>query len=215
MTPTAVTKPRLRGVSHEVAFFMSLVAGALLVGFAGTREARIAAAVYALSLAAMFGASALYHRPAWGPTGFRRMRRLDHGAIFVFIAGTCTPLLLLGIPGRGGHVVLAVIWIAAGVGFGVEVLWSGAPRALRAAIHVAVGWTSLWVLPALYAALGVGALALVIAGGLLYTGGAVVYAVRRPDPLPRAFGYHEVFHALVVAASVCHLVVVSRLVLAG
>ncbi len=208
-------KPRLRGVSHEIAFFFALVGGGVLVARAPDARAGIAGAIYAVTLAAMFGISALYHRPQWSARALRRMRRLDHATIFLFIAGTFTPLSVLALRGRGGGVFLWAIWAGAVTGITVGLLWHRAPRWIRASLYVTLGWFAVAALPALYASLGAGAVALIVGGGLLYTLGAVTYALQWPDPLPRTFGYHEVFHALVIAACLCHFGVVARVILAG
>lgn len=215
MTPSARTKPLLRGVSHEVMFFVSLLAGAILVAVAPSERAAVTGGIYAASLATMFGVSALYHRPTWAPVARRRMRRLDHATIFLFIAGTYTPLAWLALAGHGGRMLLVAIWIAAALGVVVAIFWTAAPRWVTVSLYIAVGWMALVALPAIFTTLGGVALALIVAGGLLYTVGAVIYAAKRPDPLPRTFGYHEIFHALVIAASVCHFLVVGRVVLGG
>ena len=196
------SKPRLRGVSHQWAFFVAVVIGALLVVFAPTGQAKLAAAVYAASVAGLFGASALYHRVNWASLKARRwMRRLDHSMIFVLIAGTYTPFALLVLQGTLADVILVVVWGGAVGGVILKLLWIDAPKALIAAVYVMLGWVALAAFPQLLEELGVGGTALVAAGGVLYTIGAVVYARRRPDPAPTVFGYHEVFHALVIAAA--------------
>jgi hemolysin III len=184
------------------ALFAWLSLGAMAHG----ARAAVAANVYGLSLFTLFGVSALYHRPTWTPRAHLVMRRLDHSAIFLLIAGTYTPFCLL-LGGRCGTAMLAVVWGGAALGFMRAIFWPRAPRWLAAGLYVLLGWAVVPVLPALDVALGWGALALLGVGGLLYTLGAVIYAARRPDPFPRVFGYHEVFHALVVAAATCHLAV--------
>jgi len=205
-TATAA-KPLLRGVSHEVAAVAALFAWMTLGAAAHGARSVVAANVYGVSLFTLFGVSALYHRPTWTPRARLVMRRLDHSAIFLLIAGTYTPLCLL-LGGHSGTALLVVVWGAAALGLARAIFWPRAPRWLAAALYVLMGWAVLPVLPALHVVLGWGALALLGAGGLLYTVGAVIYAARRPDPFPRVFGYHEVFHALVVAAAACHLAVV-------
>ena len=204
----ALVKPLLRGVSHQVAFFAALAAGAALVARAPPR-ARWAAAVYAGSLAAMLGVSALYHRPTWAPGPRRWMRRADHAAIFVLVAGTYTPFTLL-LPSRSAT-VLALAWGGAALGIVQSLFWVQAPRPLVAALYIGFGSAILLFWPALHAALGAAGLFVLLFGGVLYATGAVIYAARRPDPLPAVFGYHEIFHALVVAAAVCHFSVVAAL----
>jgi hemolysin III len=200
--PSLLPKPRLRGVSHQWAFFVAVVTGALLVVFAPTGQAKLAAAVYAASVAGLFGASALYHRVNWSSLNARRwMRRLDHSMIFVLIAGTYTPFALLVLQGTLADVILVVVWGGAVGGVILKLLWIDAPKALIAAVYVMLGWVALAAFPQLLEELGVGGTALVAAGGVLYTIGAVVYARGRPDPAPTVFGYHEVFHALVIAAA--------------
>lgn len=205
-------KPILRGVSHEIAAAVALLAWVALVATAPAARGRVAANVYGASLFALFTVSALYHRKTWAPRARMWMRRLDHSAIFLLIAGTYTPIGLLLGP-RGGTLLTAV-WAGAVLGVAQSVLWPRAPKALVAAVYVALGWMVLPMLPALRGALGPGALALLGAGGVLYTLGAVVYASRRPDPFPRVFGYHEVFHAMVIVAAALHFGVAGPAVLA-
>lgn len=209
MNAPALTKPRLRGVSHELAFFAALGAGAVLVALAPP-GARLAAAVYGVSLATMLGVSALYHRPTWAPGPRTWMRRLDHAAIFVLVAGTYTPFALL--LGERGPTVLALAWGGALLGILQSLFWVQAPRPLVVCLYVALGWAVAVFWPALHAALGVPALSALVLGGVLYSIGAVVYAARKPDPSPAVFGYHEIFHAFVIAAAVCHFGVVVAVV---
>jgi hemolysin III len=205
-------KPRWRGRLHQAAFFTALGVAPGLVAAAPTPLARVAVAVYALCLMGLFGVSALFHLRPWGPVGHARMRRLDHSMIFVFIAGTYTPIALLAVEQPQSR-LLGVIWIAAIAGVAVQLLWIDAPRHLTAGLYVTVGSIAVLVFPALLRGLGPGGLALVVAGGLLYIAGAVVYARRSPDPVPGIFGFHEVFHALVVLAAVLHLAAVAFVVL--
>jgi hemolysin III len=202
-------KPRLRGVSHQYAFFVALAAGAALVVLAQGAEARAAVGVYALSLAAMFGASALYHRIDWPPRASAWVRRLDHSMIYVLVAGTYTPFALLVLAPTMGWTILGVAWGGAVLGVAVSLLWIDAPRWLTALFYVALGWVGFVVMPQLWHRAGPLTVALLAAGGLLYTFGAVVYARQRPDPAPRIFGYHEVFHALVIAAAMAHFTAVA------
>lgn len=218
MSPTTGTtgapraKPLLRGHSHELAAAAAVGAGVLLVAVASRPRAAVASAVYAATLALMFATSAVYHRVTWSPVARARMRRLDHAAIFLIIAGTYTPLCLLGIGGAAGTRLLALAWAGALVGMVQATLWVHAPRWLAVVLYVGLGWIAVAELGALRSGVGLVGLLLLGAGGLLYTAGAIIYALRRPDPLPEVFGYHEIFHALVIAASVCHFVVVFRLV---
>ncbi len=208
VAPTPRTKPLLRGVSHQIAAYLAAPAGAALVVSANGASARAAALTYSLSLFGLFAVSASYHRPTWSDRARRILWRLDHSAIFALIAGTYTPFCLLLEPGTRGP-TLAVVWAGAGIGTALSVLWVRAPKRLMAALYVLFGWIAVPVLPALGARLGAGALALLFGGGLLYTAGAVIYAYRRPDPYPAVFGFHEIFHLLVVAAALCHFVVVG------
>jgi len=201
-------KPLLRGVLHEVAAFGALAGWIGLALAAPNAPARAAAIVYGATLFVLFAASALYHRPNWPTRARLVMRRIDHSAIFLLIAGTYTPFCLV-LGGRLGRTMLAVAWGGALLGLLRAIFWPKAPRPLAAGAYVLLGWVVVPVLPSLWAALGSGAMALLALGGLLYTLGAVIYATRRPDPFPRVFGFHEVFHALVVGAAACHFAVVA------
>ena len=198
----AAEKPRLRGVSHQWAFFVSLALGAVLVLTAPRGEATAAAGIYAVCVATLFGTSALYHRINWRTDGARRwMRRLDHSAIFLLIAGSYTPFAILVIDGTMAQVITAVVWGGALLGILLKLVWIDAPKWLAALAYVLLGWVSVVVMPEMMSDLGITATALVAGGGLLYTVGAVIYAMRRPDPSPTVFGYHEIFHLLVIAAA--------------
>jgi hemolysin III len=176
---------------------------------APTRKATTAAAIYAASVSGLFGASALYHRVTWRPATRRWMRRLDHSMIFVLIAGTYTPFALLVLHGTLSNVVLAVVWGGALAGVGMKLAWVDAPKWLMAGIYVALGWVGVVTAPQVLSRAGVGALALLAVGGLLYTVGAVIYALKRPDPRPNVFGYHEIFHILVIAAAAAHYAAIA------
>jgi hemolysin III len=202
-------KPRLRGVSHQYAFYVAVAAGAVLVVLAQGAQARVAVGVYALSLCAMFGASALYHRIDWPPRPSVWMRRLDHAMIYVLVAGTYTPFALLVLAPTLGWTLLGIVWAGALAGVALSLVWIDAPRALSALLYVVLGWLGLVALPQLWNRVGAMAVVLLATGGLLYTLGAVVYARRRPDPAPRVFGYHEVFHVLVIAAAAVQFVAVA------
>lgn len=204
-------KPRLRGVSHLVAFFVALVAGPALVLAATSDLARWTTSVYAVSLVALFGCSALLHRGHWSDRTRPWFRRLDHSMIFVFIAGTYTPVSALSLDGDVARLILTAVWLGALAGVGVTVFWIDSPRWVTSGCYIVVGWIAVLAIPALWSAVGPGRFALLAGGGVLYTIGAVVYARKRPDPIPAVFGYHEVFHALVIAAVLCHYTLITTL----
>jgi hemolysin III len=209
-----LSKPKLRGVTHEWAFFISIPLGMWLVVSAPDAEARVAVSVYAASVALLFGASALYHRITWASATARRwMRRVDHSMIFVLIAGTYTPFALLSLNGTLATVILVAVWTGAAAGIVMSLVWPDAPKWLLAMVYVSLGWVAVAAFPAMFDALGITAMAMVVLGGALYTAGAVVYALRRPDPVPTVFGYHEIFHALVIAAAGLQYAVVAFFVL--
>ena len=204
-----VVKPRLRGVLHQAAFAVSLVTGTALVVLAQGARATTAATVYAVSVALLFGTSAAYHRGSWSPPARAVMERLDHSMIFVLIAGTYTPFSLLLLDGATRWTVFGVVWGGAAVGILARTLLPRPSRWLFPALYLGLGWVALFVLPALLRAGGLVVLVPLLLGGLCYSAGAVVYARRRPDPSPRWFGYHEVFHALTLLAFAAHYVAVS------
>jgi hemolysin III len=207
--PTAV-KPRLRGVLHQWTFFVSIVAGAALVLVAPAGQATLATAIYAATVAGLFGVSALYHRVNWVSTTARRwMRRLDHSMIFLLIAGTYTPFALLVLDGSLATTILVVVWGGAFAGIVLNLVWIHSPKWVTAIVYLALGWVAIVAFPDLFDELGVTATLLVALGGLLYTAGAIVYATRRPDPAPAVFGYHEIFHALVVVAAALQYSVIA------
>ncbi len=203
-----IPKPRLRGVSHQWAFFVSLLAGAALIVVAnGTREV-VAASIYAFSLSALLGTSALYHRVTWEPGPRRWMRRLDHTMIFVLIAGTYTPFALLVMEGTLADVILIVVWASALGGAILNLAWWDAPKWFTAAVYISTGWAALAAMPQLWDKIGPVAVGLLAFAGALYTAGAVIYARRSPDPNPEVFGYHEIFHLLVIIAAALNYAVV-------
>jgi hemolysin III len=206
-------KPRLRGVFHQYAFFVSVPCGAGLILAASGGRARLAACVYAIAVSALLGTSALYHRITWRPQVRRWMRRLDHSMIFVLIAGTYTPVALVALRGGLANTILIVVWAGALGGVVFKLVWIDAPKWVLAAVYVALGFVSAAVFGELPAAIGWLGVAGLAAGGLLYTVGAVVYASGRPNPWPRVFGYHEVFHALVILAAALHYAVIAFAVL--
>jgi hemolysin III len=206
--------PRLRGVFHQYAFFAALAAGVVLVVLADGVLERFAVWVYATALAVMFGASALYHRFPWRSAEARlRARRLDHAMIFVFIAGTYTPFALLALSGPVQVIVLVSVWAGAFIGLALELAWIESPRWTSAVAYLAVGWVGVMAAPQLFPSLGVEAAVLVIVGAGLYTLGALTYATTWPNPFPATFGFHEVFHVLVIAAAVTQFIAVSLVVL--
>ena len=208
--PDPLLKPRLRGVLHKWAFAASLAAGAALVLEAGSARARVAVTIYALSVMALFGTSALYHRVDWRSLAAQRwMRRLDHTMIFVLIAGSYTPFALLVLHGTMGAVILIAVWSAALAGAVFKLMWIDAPGWLIATAYVAIGWIAIVATPELVGRLGVVAVGALTLGGVLYTVGAIVYALKRPDPLPAVFGYHELFHLLVLVAAALQYAVVA------
>jgi hemolysin III len=206
----AAVKPKLRGVSHEWAFFISLVLGGALIFFAKTPRATLAVGIYAVSLSALLGTSALYHRVNWKRPQVRQwMRRLDHSMIFFLIAGTYTPFALLVMHGTLATAILIAVWAGAIAGAIVEMVWIGHPKWVSATVYLTIGWVAVAAFPDLWSGLGPTGALLLVGGGLLYTAGAVVYAVQRPNPSPAIFGYHEVFHAFVLAAAVLHFSVIA------
>ena len=201
--------PMLRGVLHAWAFWFAVVAGAVLVALAPAGTARLAAAIYAVGLCALFAGSALYHRWRWNPRWRPLLRRIDHSTIFIFIAASYTPISLLVLEGSLRVVVLAAVWGGALAGVIFSVVWIGAPRGLVAGTYLALGWVAIVTTPQLVHRLPVAPLVLLAAGGVLYTTGAIVYALKRPNISPRVFGFHELFHAFVIGAAVSHFVAMA------
>jgi hemolysin III len=207
------TRPLLRGMIHQAAFLVSLVVGTLLIVAAEGERRQVAAAAFAGAVAACFGTSALYHRVVWPPRLRAWMRRLDHAGVFLLIAGTYTPIGLLVLDGAWRWLVLGFAWGSAGTAIVLSFVWSRAPKWVAAAIGLGIGWGSVAILPQVVARVSGGGVALLIAGGLLYSIGAVVYARRRPDPRPSVFGYHELFHALTIVAVACQYVAMAFFVI--
>ncbi len=211
-----LVKPRLRGVFHQWACAGSVPLGLVLVVVAETPRARIALLVYSVSLVALFGVSALYHRINWRSLSGRDwMRRLDHSMIFVLIAGSYTPFAVLVLHGPLAVAILLAVWAGALLGTAFNLMWRNAPVWLRAGLYIGLGWIAVAALPQLGASIGIGGLSLLGAGGVLYTLGAVVYALRRPDPVPAVFGYHELFHILVIAAAALQYAVIAFWIVPG
>jgi hemolysin III len=201
-------RPRLRGMLHLAGFVAACVVGVVFVGpLEGRRLA--GAAVFSASAVAMLGASALYHRVTWTPRVRLWMRRVDHAGIYLLIAGTYTPVGLLSLHGTLQRVVLAVVWSGAGAAILTKVCWVEAPEWLAAALGIAIGWVGIVALPQLVSTAGPAAVALLAAGGIAYTTGAIVYVRRRPDPVPSVFGYHELFHTLTLVALACQYVAIA------
>jgi hemolysin III len=204
--------PRLRGLLHAWAFWFAIAAAGILVIVAYDGRARIAAVIYGVGLCALFGASAAYHRwpghPRWKPV----LRRVDHSTIFVFIAASYTPIALLVLNGPLSTIVLISVWAGALAGVVMSVAWIDAPRVLTAVCYIAVGWVALIALPQLFEHRGVAVPVLLLIGGLLYSLGAAAYATKRPNPWPRTFGFHEVFHSLVIAAALVHFIAIGTVI---
>jgi hemolysin III len=211
-TQAVRTRPLLRGVSHLVAAVAAVPAVAWLVSRAGTRTAEVGAAVYGATVVALFTISATYHRVYWTDPRIRSaVGRADHSAIFLLIAGTYTPFCLLLGPGTG-YALLLTVWASAAVGMVIVNFFPRTPKPVRSAIYVLLGWLIVPFLPGIHAVLGTGPFLYMIVGGAFYTIGAVIYATRRPDPFPRVFGFHEIFHLLVIAAAACQFVAVEAAV---
>ncbi len=207
-----VDKPLLRGWMHLVCFFLAIPAATLVVALASSPRGRVGALVYAAGLVALFGVSGSYHRGRWSATKRRLMQRLDHGTIFVMIAGSYTPLCLLVLRGWVAWTMLAVAWLMAGLGFALAFVSNPTTRIMRGALYIVMGWTSVIAAPQLLRNLSLAELTLIAVGGVLFTVGSIFLLTRWPDPFPRVFGYHEVWHALVVAAVACHFVAIASVV---
>lgn len=206
-------KPRLRGLIHAAAFVAALPLGLVLIFEPDTTRGRLAALVFAATIAAMFGASALYHSPNWPERPRRWLRRVDHAGIYGLIAGTYTCFGLLVVKGNWRPVVLGIVWIGAFVAIVFKFAWLDAPKWISVAIGIVLGWVGVIVFPQLLDEIGLGGVLLILAGGLFYTVGALVYALRRPDPYPSVFGFHELFHVFVIAAVACQYTAVAVFVL--
>lgn len=207
--------PVLRGWLHLVCALISLPAGAVVIAAADTGRARLAGVVYAVGMTAMFGVSATYHRRRWSPQGLRRMRRIDHGTIFVMIAGSYTPLCLLALPGTTGTVAIAAVWVAAAAGFCLALSGIAEKAVVGLLCYFGMGWAMVLALPELSRQLSAGQIGLLLAGGVVYTAGGIVLGTHWPNPSPVWFGYHEVWHAMVVLACACHYVTILSVVRAA
>lgn len=201
--------PRLRGWLHLASAPLIVVAGIVLVALAPTDLTRIGCAIYALSAVLLFTVSAALHRGRWSPRLEAFIRRFDHANIFLLIAGSYTPFTLLLLEGRERTILLSVVWVTAALGALMRVFWVAAPRWLYTAVYLGLGWAAVFYFPSFVGAASTAVLVLLVLGGLLYTAGGVVYGLRRPNPSPRWFGFHEVFHAFTIAAFVVHYVGIS------
>jgi hemolysin III len=208
-------KPRLRGRLHQVAFFLSIPQGIAIIAVAADWVGRVGATVYALSLSGLYGSSALYHRRKWSPRGLMRMKRLDHSMIYVLIAGSYTPFALLVLHGPWSIAILALAWAGAVAGITIKILSFDRLRVLGGAMYIILGWIVIIALPQLVQGLSPLGLGLFFAGGVLYTSGAAVLWRKRPNPSPTWFGYHEVWHSMVIAASLCHYAAIMLLLTDG
>lgn len=206
------TKPVMRGWLHLGMTPFVVIAGIVLIVLAPA-GVKLACAIYVLSSLFLFGNSALYHRRNWSPTASAILRRVDHANIFLFIAGSYTPLAVKLLEGTSQVILLSVIWGIAGLGVLFRVFWLGAPRALYTALYIAMGWAALFWLPEFWRTGGPAIVILLAAGGIAYTVGAIIYALKRPNPSPRYFGFHEIFHACTILAALLHLVAIWLAVL--
>ncbi|GAA1488982.1 PAQR family membrane homeostasis protein TrhA [Brachybacterium sacelli] len=206
-------KPRLRGVLHLIAFPTSLVVGLLLIAVGETLAIRLACAVFVLTAGLLFGVSAVYHRGTWSPQRAIMLRRFDHANIFLIIAGTYTPIAATLLAPRQAITLLSIAWGGALIGVCFRLFWTGAPRWLYVPAYIALGWVAVFYMPALHATGGWSVVWLLVLGGLAYTVGAVVYALKRPNPSPAWFGFHEIFHAGTLIGFGCHFAAVATAVL--
>jgi len=204
-----VAKPRLRGWLHAGTFPVAVIAGLVLIILAPAGRARIGAVVFVVTAAMLFGTSAVYHRGTWSHWVHQVLKRVDHSNIFLIIAGSYTPFALCLLPTEQARTLLITVWAGALGGVAFRVLWVNAPRRLYTPIYVALGWVAVFYFTPLLAGGGAAVMTLIVVGGVLYTVGAVVYGTKRPNPSPRWFGFHEVFHACTVAAFITHFVAVS------
>lgn len=204
VTQTAEIKPKLRGWLHLGATPLVTVGGILLIVLAPTMAGKIGSAVWLSGSMLLFGTSAAYHLGDWSPGAKATLRRLDHGNIFVFISATYTPLALTLLPAASATTMLVLVWSIAAAGVTLQVFWTTAPRWLNVASYLLLGWVGLGWLPAFWVTGGPAVVILILAGGLAYTIGAVMYARKSPNPWPEWFGFHEIFHALTVVAAICH-----------
>jgi hemolysin III len=202
-------KPKLRGWLHLITFPVSVAAGVVLVWLSPAGTPRLATSIFAISSSLLFAASAMLHLGRWSPRRMGLLRRLDHSSIFLLIAGTYTPFALMLLDGTSARVLLILVWCGALIGIAFRVLWVGAPRWLFLPVYLALGWAAIFWLGDFASSAGPAVLTLIIAGGALYSLGGIVYGLKRPNPLPHYFGFHEVFHSCTIAAFVVHYIGVS------
>jgi hemolysin III len=205
-------KPLLRGYIHQAAFYLAFGACCILISVSHGTRAISANIIYSVTLMGLYAISAFYHRPMWGYRGYELMRRIDHAAIFGLIAGSATPICLLGLKGALGNKLLFIIWTIAVIGMLMTIFWRDAPKWVRASLYVTAGWFAIPYLPQIASQLGMTDVWLLLAGGVIYTVGACIYACKRPRLFPAVFGYHEIFHVLVVIASGFHFAVIYSFV---
>lgn len=208
-----LVKPFLRGHFHQAAFFYAFGAWTVLLTMLENKKQVLSVLLYGLGLLGLLGVSSLYHRIQWKPNARTWMRRLDHSAIFLLIAGTFAPICLLALPEESGMKLLTIVWIVGLLGIFQSLFWIHAPKWLSAILYVAMGWLAGPYIAEFNAALGFSSVVLLIVGGVIYTLGAVVYALKKPNPFPTVFGYHEIFHILVIIAAILHFIVVARLIM--
>jgi hemolysin III len=211
MKPADLGKPRLRGRLHQYAFFVALVCCIVLSSIAAGRPGMaplVSCALYSVTVCGLFGISALYHRRVWSDRGYQIMRRLDHSMIFIFIAGTYTPFCVLLLTPAKATLMLGLIWGGALGGVALKTVWPHLPRWVGAPLYLALGWVAVAIMPDILHRGGVACLVLLVAGGVIYSAGAVFYALRRPNPWPTVFGHHEFFHACTLLAAICHHVAI-------
>jgi hemolysin III len=211
MKPADIGKPRLRGRLHQYAFFVALACGVVLCSIAGSRPGIgpfISCLIYSLTVCGLFGISALYHRRVWSERGYQVMRRLDHSMIFIFIAGTYTPFCVLLLAPSKATLLLGLIWSGAVGGVLLKTIWPHLPRWAGAPLYLALGWGAVAIMPDILHQGGVACVVLLGIGGVIYSAGAVFYALRRPNPWPTVFGHHEFFHACTLLAAICHQIAI-------
>lgn len=204
-------KPMIRGYITQAAFIIALIACAMLIYHSQGARALTANIIYSFSLIGMYCVSSLYHSHTWNHQNYLLLKRIDHATIFVLIAGTTTPICLLSLQGNAGWLLLSISWLIAVIGIFKTIFWTHGPKWIRTLLYIMMGWVAIFFLPELKASLGLENMWLIITGGILYTLGALIYAFKHPNPFPKIFGYHELFHVFVVTASACHFFVIYNL----